>query len=452
MDRGVSPAGLAVRGSGAWSLSARPSRARYWVVAFAVTLAFITYIDRACIGQTAPAIRKELGLSTLQMGSVFSAFALAYALFEIPSGWLGDWIGCRRLLMRIVLWWSFFTAATGWARGLQSLVVIRFLFGAGEAGCFPNLAKSFSVWLPRSERPLAEGIKALSARWGGAVTPLLIVLLMRHFTWRAVFQIFGAIGVVWAALFYFWYRDDPSDHPGVNAAELALIGHTAEKVQGNLDTPWGRFLRSRSAWLLWLQWFCYFYGFYFYLTWLPTYLQEGRGITVNRSALLASMPLFSAGTGSLFSGALSTWFAKGSRDLRVIRRRTAVTGFALATSLFLWFTMIRDPTWAIAALSAASFAAELSGPISWVTCMDLGGRYVGALSGAMNTMGHVAGMVAPLLTGYIVQRSGNWNVAFAVSAGIYSLGIFCWLGIDPVTPLDRTPAINRSALSPKIAR
>jgi sugar phosphate permease len=265
---------------------------------------------------------------------------------------------------------------------------------------------------------------------------------MQHLTWRAVFQIFGGIGVVWAALFYFWYRDDPRDHRAVNAAELALIGQTAEKVQGNIDTPWGTFLRSRSSWLLWLQWFCYFYGFYFYLTWLPTYLQEGRGVTVNRSALLASMPLFTAGAGSLVSGALSTRFAKRSFDLRRVRRRTAITGFLTATLLFLLFTITRNPGWAIVVLSTASFAAELSGPISWVTCMDLGGRYVGALSGAMNTMGHLAGIVAPLVTGFIVQGTGNWHLAFAVSAAIYSLGILCWLGIDPVTPLDRSYAVN----------
>ncbi len=419
------------------AVASGPTRTRYWVVAFGVSLAFITYIDRACIGQTAPAIRQELRLTPVQMGYVFSAFALAYALFEIPSGWLGDWIGSRRLLTRIVLWWSFFTAATGWAWSLQSLVVTRFLFGAGEAGCFPSLAKSFSVWLPRSERPMAEGIKALSARWGGAVTPIIIVILMQHVSWRVVFEIFGGLGVVWAALFYFWYRDDPGEHPSVNGPELALIGRTTEKARGNRDAPWGRFLTSRSSLLLCIQWFCYFYGFYFYLTWLPTYLQQGRGMAVNRSALLASLPLFTAGAGSLLSGVISTWFYSRTMDLRRWRRTVAVSGFCCATLLFVWFITIRDPTLAMAALSASSFAAELSGPISWVTSMDLGGRYVGSLSGAMNTMGHLAGIVAPTLTGYVLQSTGNWNIAFAVSAGIYSFGILCWLFIDPVTPLDR---------------
>src|ERR1044071_2796253 len=175
--------------SGAIRKPEQPTRKRYWVVALGFALSFITYLDRAAIGQAAIPISADLGLSPAQMGQVFSAFGLAYTIFEIPSGWLGDWIGPRRVLLRIVVWWSFFTAATGWSWSYSSLLVTRFLFGMGEAGCFPNLAKCFSTWLPKHERLRAEGFKAASARWGGAVTPMLFVWLQQWLGWRRVFQV-----------------------------------------------------------------------------------------------------------------------------------------------------------------------------------------------------------------------------------------------------------------------
>src|SRR5688500_5592981 len=179
----------------------RPSRTRYWVIVFAITLAVIQYIDRVCISQAAPSIQRDLRLDDVQMGWVFSAFTLAYALFEIPGGYLGDKIGPRKVLMRIVIWWSFFTAATGWVKNWFSLVVIRFLFGAGEAGCFPNLTKAFNRWLPARERTRAQGIMWMSARWGGALTPALVFYCLQFMHWRTSFMVFGALGIVWAIIF-----------------------------------------------------------------------------------------------------------------------------------------------------------------------------------------------------------------------------------------------------------
>src|SRR5450432_2370463 len=199
----------------------RPTRVRYWVIVFAVTLAVVTYIDRVSISFAEKSIREDLGLTKVQMGWVFTAFGWAYALFEIPGGYLGDWIGPRAVLTRIVLWWSFFTAATGWAWNFVSLLVTRFLFGAGEAGCFPNLTKAFTTWLPAREQVQAQGILWTFARWGGALTPPLVILVFRYMSWRWAFVLFGALGTIWAAFFYAWFRDNPRDHTSVNAAELA---------------------------------------------------------------------------------------------------------------------------------------------------------------------------------------------------------------------------------------
>lgn len=415
----------------------KPTRKRYWVVALGFALAFITYVDRAAIGQAAPEIAGELRLSPIQMGYVFAAFGLAYSLFEIPSGWLGDWIGSRKVLLRIVLWWSFFTAATGWAWNYASLLITRLLFGMGEAGCFPNLARCFRTWLPLNERLRAEGFKSASARWGGAITPVLFVTLQQWLGWRGVFQALALLGVVWAVVFYTWYRDDPRARTGVNRAELRLLERGGEQVTGNRDVPWSRFLRSPSAWLLWANWFCYSYGFYFYLTWLPTYLQQERHFDIRKSAVLAGLPLLSAGLGSLFSGFVCAFLIGRTGNVKRVRRSMALLGFTSAGVMLLVFAKLQNPIAAIAALTLSSFAAEFPGPVSWTTCMDLGGRYVGSLAGAMNTLGQLGGTVAPAVIGYILEWTHrDWSMAFYVSAAIYFCGILCWSFIDPVTPLD----------------
>ncbi len=413
-----------------------PTRTRYWVIVFAVTLAVITYIDRVCISQAAPAISRDLGLTPVEMGYAFSAFALAYALFEIPGGWLGDYMGPRKVLMRIVIWWSFFTAATGWAWNLMSLLVTRFLFGAGEAGCFPNLTKSFTTWLPQRERVRAQGIMWMSARWGGAFTPYLVVLVFQYMSWRRAFELFGAIGIVWAIFFYRWYRDNPRDNRNVNAAELALLEGAESRASGHGDVPWGRFLRSGTVWLLWAQYFCLSWGWYFYITWLPTYLQQGRGIEIQESAILAGLPLFFGGLGSLFCGYISTHVTRWTGSERTSRKLLSCTGFAGASALLLVSVNLADPLYAMLAMGMASFSNDLAMPPAWGACMDVGGKYAGTLSGSMNMMGNLAGAVAPVSVGYILQWTHSWDLTFYISAGIYFAGTFCWMFLDPVTPLD----------------
>ncbi|MEO7652327.1 MAG: MFS transporter [Bryobacteraceae bacterium] len=423
------------------ALGVKPSRVRYKVVALSVVLAFITFIDRVAISQAAPIISREMHLSTIQMGYVFSAFGLTYSLLEIPTGWLCDRIGPRLVLTRIVIWWSVFTAATGWVWSYPSLIVTRLLFGAGEAGCFPSLAKVFSTWLPPNERPMAEGIKAASARLGAAFTPSLVVALYAYFTWRETFVIFGLIGVVWAVCFYTWFRDKPAEHAAVNAGELALLAGGSSHAEDFRTVPWKRYFASISAWALCLQWFCHYFGFYFYITWLPTYLQQSRGLNLQQGAALAGLPMLSAACGSLFCGWIVPRLARATGSIAKTRKWLGYAAYAGASALLLLFTSIEDPRWAMVAMSLSAFAAELSGPVSWTTAMDLGGRHVGTLSATMNMTGQFGGSVAPAVIGYILQASGhNWTLAFYWSAGIYIVGLFCWLVIDPVTPLDRDPA------------
>ena len=275
--------------------------------------------------------------------------------------------------MRIVVWWSFFTAATGWVWNLPSLIVVRALFGAGEAGCFPNLTKAFTTWLPVRERVRAQGIMWMSARWGGAFTPLLVALILNHLSWRRAFELFGVIGVVWAVFFYRWYRDNPREHPSVNEAEKATAAAATESViASHGPVPWGRFLRSKTVWLLWAQYFCLSYGWYFYITWLPTYLQEARGVTLTQGALLAGIPLFFGGIGSFFCGYLSTYLERRTGKVKAVRRWLAGVGFFGASICLVLSVNIEDPLLAMIAMGLASFANDLVMPPAWGACMDVG--------------------------------------------------------------------------------
>jgi sugar phosphate permease len=416
----------------------RPTRTRYWVIVFAVTLAILAYIDRVCISMAAPHISRDLGFDREQMGRIFSAFAIAYALFEIPGGWLGDWMGPRRVLLRIVLWWSSFTALTGAMTNFWSMWITRFLFGAGEAGCFPNLTKSFTTWLPANERVRAQGIMWSFARWGGAFTPPLVVFVFSFMSWRWAFVLFGALGLLWAIPFYYWYRDNPRDHKKVNAAELELLKGAEETASGHGDVPWGRLIRSRSVWLLWVQYFCLSFPWYFFITWLPTYLQEGRGLSEADSAKYAIFPLLFGGFGSLFCGLISVHVERMVGSVRLSRRLLACSGF-LGAGLFLILSInTGNVLWAMIAMGMASFCNDLVMPGAWGACMDVGGKYAGTLAGSMNMMGNMAGFVAPWLGGYLVERSGgDWNVFLYTMAGAYLLGTLCWPLLDPVTPIDQ---------------
>jgi ACS family glucarate transporter-like MFS transporter len=414
----------------------RATHARYWVVVFAVTLAVIQYIDRVCISQAAPLMARELRLDERQMGWVFAAFTLAYALFEIPAGYLGDRIGPRKVLLRIVLWWSFFTAATGWVRGWGWLVATRFLFGAGEAGCFPNLTKAFHRWLPPRERPRAQGVMWMSARLGGAFTPLLVVACLQFVSWRWAFLLFSLLGVVWAVIFFGWYRDDPRTHPRVNAAEAALL--PVEAGQGRrVKIPWRVLFTSRTVWCLCGQYFACSYGFYFFITWFPTYLLQQHGFDLRQSAWLAGAPLLLGACGSLFAGWISPLLGRWLGDAGLARRLVGAAGCAAAVMLLIAAAQLTQPYLAVTAIALVAFGNDMQMPGAWTACMDVGGRAVGTLSGTMNMMGNFGGFLSPVVCGYIVRQTGHWAPVFYVTAAMYGLGIFFWLALDPVTPLEQ---------------
>lgn len=416
------------------------------VTAFAVALAVITYIDRVAISVSVPAISKELNLTPIQMGWALAAFAWAYALFEIPGGWLGDRIGPRRVLMRIVIWWSVFTAATGWAWNAWSLIAIRGLFGAGEAGAFPNLTRVLTTWLPVRERERAQATLWLATRISGAFTPLLVAMLISVLSWRRAFEIFGVIGLVWAVLFFRWYRDAPSEHPAVNQAELAMLPPARDTAIAHGGVPWARIFSTPAVWLLSVQYMCLAYGWFFYINWLPSYLVNARGTTLKLGALLAGLPLLLGGAGCLVSAWLIPRLARRWGSVAAARRAVAVTGFVGASICVFVFAGIEDPRRAMVVLGFAGFFNDFVMPAAWAGTMDIGGRYSGTVSGAMNMMGSVAGAASVLVVGYLLAwTGGNWTLTFYISSAIYMLGAVCWLFLDSHTPVERQEAAARQA-------
>jgi ACS family glucarate transporter-like MFS transporter len=350
------------------------------------------------------------------------------------------------VLMRIVIWWSFFTAATGWAWSATTLILTRMLFGMGEAGCYPNLTRVFTTWLPTKERERAQAWLWLASRWSGAFTPLLVVSVLGIMSWRRAFEVFGAIGVIWAIAFYRWYRDDPATHPRMNRAELALLPPPSQTASVHGGIPWRLLFSTPAVWLLAAQYMCLSYGWYFYVTWLPTYLRNARGTSIKLGAILAGLPLLLGGIGCMVSAGLTRPLTRMSGSIGNARRILAVTGFLGASASILFFTRIQDPIQAMFVLGLAGFFNDFVMPPAWAGCMDVGGRYSGTVSGVMNMMGNIAGAISATIIGYLLTwTSNNWTLTFYISAAIYSFGAVCWLFLDAHTPLEQPATVELAA-------
>ncbi|MEA3178032.1 MAG: transporter, family, glucarate transporter [Gammaproteobacteria bacterium] len=400
--------------------------ARYRVTAFAISLAALAYVQRVAISQAAEGIQVDLGLGKAELGLVFGAFGLSYALFEIPNGLLGDRLGVRVTLTRIVIAWSVFTALTGAAWNFTSLWIARFLFGAGEAGCFPNLTRMLSTWLPLRSRLRAQALMWACTRWAGAATPLLVLALVRWQGWRWAFVVLAVLGFVWAAAFYLWFRDDPAEHPAVNAEELSLLQDARALTTQEGEPQWYRSLLKLPVMILVFQYFCFSFVWYFYVTWLPSYLREARHASATEAAAFAMLPLLFGGFGSLVAGYAAARFS---------RRKIAFFGFLFSGLLLFAVTRISSTSLAMVAMGLASFCSDLTMPISWNACVEIGRRHTATLSGAMNMFGNFAGFVAPVVSGAILARSaGDWNLLIYLMVAASFIAATCWMFLDPGNP------------------
>jgi len=429
-------------------LEAAPSRARVGVAAFLCGLAFILYLDRNCWSLAVKPISNELDFDgKWQIGTISAAFSLAYALFEIPVGHWGDRHGSRGVLARIVVCWSVFTAATGACVGFWSLLVVRFLFGAGEAGAFPNVARVLAGWFPLTERGRVQGFVLASSLAGGAASPVLAAYLIDAWGWRWMFAIFGVVGFVWVGAFLAWFRDDPAAHPAVNAAELEVIRDNRTAFEAHHEPlPWRQALSHPAIWLLILLMNCAAFVTYFFYTWYPTYLQEARQVDPRPAGWLTGLVLAMSAVGMFAGGFAADSIRRRSRN-PVRPRRVYCAAVYLCAAVLLLASKWTDHAVGSAVLAAAScLAFFLQQSFWWLCAIEVSGKHVGALMGLMNGMGVFGSMGSQLFFGLFadwMKRLGytgraQFDPAFYVYAAALVVGAVAWLVVDTSRPIGRT--------------
>lgn len=405
---------------------------RYRVVAFAVALAAITYLDRVCISILAPYIQEDLHLSMEQMSYIFSSFTIAYTVFEIPTAWWADRSGTRSVLARIVASWSTFTIATAAAFNFWSMWFIRFLFGAGEAGAWPCVARTFERWIPAKERGKIQGIFFAGAHAAGGLTPIFITAILPFVHWRAIFVMFGCIGFIWSLAWYRWFRNEPAEHPSVTAEERRLIEEGRSESTGHSEgwEYWKRLLVTPNVWFLCLMYIGNVYAYYFCITWFPAYLEKGRGFSRASLGFFAGLPLLSSVLGDIFGGRVTDW-AVAKYGLKIGRTGVGALGYIIAGIAMAIGAMTADPVQAVLWISFAVASTMFTLGASWSTCIDIGGKHSGVVSAAMNSAGSAAGIACPIIVTKIYQSTGDWNMPIFVMSGLFFFGAVCWLLIDP---------------------
>jgi sugar phosphate permease len=412
------------------TITARPTHTRHIVLAMIVAAYMITYMDRVNIASAVPVIQKDMGFSMVTIGWIFASFRWGYAFFQIPGGWLGDRIGGRRALALVVVWWSVFTSLTAFAWNATSMGVFRFFFGVGEAGAFPIATRSLSRWMLPTERGFAQGVTHAASRLGAALTPTLVVMMMLRFGWRTPFFIFGLIGLGWAGLWYWYYRDTPAQHSRINPAERRLIEDSLGVRDPTVKAvPWRQILRSPSLWTLSLMYFCYGYAIDVYLDWFPKYLNEHRGFNLTQMGIYASLPLLAGAAGDLLGGTLSDRFAKRFGNLKVARRVVALSGFVLAAVFILPATFTPYSTASVLYSCVAVFGLEVTVGVSWAIPLDIAGDYAGSVASVMNTFGNLGSAISPVLLAYLVGLYG-WNMPFLVCSLLCALGALLSFAIN----------------------
>ena len=405
---------------------------RYVVLGLTVAAYMITYMDRQILAVARPVIRDELGISLVMMGWITFSFRIAYALFQIPGGWLGDRFGARRALALVVTWWSLFTGLTAMAWSAVSMLVIQVFFGIGEAGAFPIATRSLARWMRPTERGFAQGITHAGSRLGAALTPPIVVLIIAKFGWRAAFLVFGLLGVTWSAAWYFYYRNTPEEHTGVNRDERDLIasGRTRSAEAGKgAGIPWRKILSHGNLWILAVMYFCYNFNLNVYQDWFPTYLHDSRGMTLAKMGLYATLPLFAGTLGDLAGGSFSDLVLKRTGNVNFARRWVAIAGFVVSAAATIPAIFAHDPNVSVAFYSLAFFGLEWTVGISWAVPLDIGGDFAGSVSAVMNTLGNVGGALSAIVVTRAVAYF-NWNAPFLITSGLCLIAAILYLKID----------------------
>lgn len=375
-------------------------------------------------------VKEDLDLDNQSFGYILGAFSLAYALFELPTGILGDRIGPRKVLTRVVLWWSGFTALTGTAFGFVYLLIVRFLFGMGEAGAYPNASIAIARWFPAVEVGRAQSVIWAAGRIGGALTPLLVIPLVHLVGWRMAFFILGVVGSIWAAAWYYWFRDNPSEHKGITQKEIEEIETARKNAPISHKIHWKTIIKNPNIWLLMIMCHLFFYASYFFTNWSSTYFQEGRMMTEDQTKNFISLSYFLGAIGCIVGGFASDFLSK-KFGLKLGRRIVGVAGLGLSSICFLGAGVTTDNQLAGYLLALCVFLKDLTLPVAFAVCVDIGKRNAGTVTGAMNFAGQMGGFFITIIFGTIVQQTGNFNYPLFLIAGCLIVASALWFFIDP---------------------
>jgi MFS family permease len=410
---------------------------------------FLTYIDRVNVGTAASSIQKEFGLSNTQLGLVFSGFAYPYALFQVIGGWIGDRLGPRKTLLICGGIWAVSTCMTGLATGLASLMFFRVALGFGEGATFPTATRAMQSWTPTGRRGFAQGVTHSFARLGNAVTPPIVVALMIWLkSWRGAFLVLGLVSLIWVVVWWLYYRDDPREHSGITAEDLARLPPPSAPKTAAKHVPWGR--------LTWrilpvtLTYFCYGWSLWLFLNWLPSFFLKGYHLDIKKSALFSSGVFFAGVVGDALGGIASDYLFHKTGNVKFARLTVILTGMLGAAACLIPVIYSRDLNTLALCLTGGFFFLEVViGPI-WSVPMDIAPQYSGTASGLMNTGSAVAAIVSPLVFGYIVDVTGNWQLPFYGSVGLLLIGAVLAFTMHPDrkfvdTPVTDAPLPLRSA-------
>jgi MFS transporter, ACS family, glucarate transporter len=418
-------------------------RQRYCVLGLLVLFFAITYLDRVCISVAGPRMQEDLHIGPVGWGWVTGVFTLAYGLFEIPTGMLADRIGPRRVLTRIVLWWSAFTSLTGMVSSFYPLLLTRFCFGAGEAGAFPNSQVVVSRWFPASQRASIAGVFLTASQIGGALAPLLVIPIQMRYGWRASFYIFGSLGALWSIAWYAWFRDSPVEKRGVSAEELA---ETAQQrlVSEHTGFPWRATFRSPTALALMALAFSYIYAYNFFQTWFHTFLVKGRGFSEG-SLMLSALPFVVAASANFLGGFTSDALVR-RLGVRHGRRTLGILGLGCASLFTVAAMLTHDQMMTLIFLSLVYGAITFQQAGAFGICLDVAPRHAGTMMGLMNMAAQVGGLLGSLAFGYIVETFGSYDAPFIPMAALLVVGAWLWTRVDPSEELG-----SSVQLSPAVA-
>ena len=430
---------------------------RYLFVLATFGLSVLLYVDRICISVAKDSVASDLQLSETQMGWIFSAFTLGYAFCQTPGGYMADRLGPRKVLSLIVGLWSLFTGLTAAAFNFVSMFIVRLLFGAGEAGAFPGMARAVYSWIPMRERGLVQGINFSGSRIGAAFALPVIALLIdgvqdsetsalpsflaSGIGWRATFATLMVIGFAWAIAWYLWFRDDPSEVPTITESELAHIRATRQDSSSTdkADQPRSATTVSpRNMWLLCGQYFASNFTFFFCLSWMFPTLKKSYELTGFQAGLYASAPLLAGAAGNWFSGWMIDSIYRGG-NWTASRRIPAIIGFALASGGLIGSVFAETALSSSLWFSLCIFGADMTLSPSWSTCIDVGKERAGIISGTMNMAGNIGSFVTSIAFPYLAAWTvtslpslANKNTPFfLLAATLNAMAIGMWLLINP---------------------